>query len=76
MKNTIDYDTSLVYLKIREENAGVLGKAFISHFSSIEEARKYVLASFGVDCKYCRRFGIGSPMYRGNDGIHEITIYW
>ncbi len=72
----IDFSVSPVHLEMHEVNAGVLGKAFTSHFYSIEEARMYALVHLGIDCKYCRRFGIGSPVYRGNDGIHEVVIYW
>ena len=72
----INFSVSPVYLEMHEVNAGVLGRAFVFHFSSIEEARIYALVHFGIDCHFARRFDVGSPMYRGNDGIHEVIIYW
>lgn len=74
--NSVDFDTSRVSLEIREENAGVLGKAFVLHFTNIEEARQYAFTSFGIDCRFRRRFGIGSAMYYGENGVYAVKIYW
>lgn len=76
MMKSINFDASPVHLEMREVNTGVLGKAFTSHFFSIEEARMFALVQLGIDCRFARRFGVGSPVYRGSDENREIVIYW
>lgn len=73
---SINFDVFPVHLEMREVNAGVLGKPFTSHFSTIEQARTFALVQLGIDCRYAQRFGIGSPVYRGSDDRHEVVIYW
>ncbi len=73
---TINFNVSPVYLEMHEVNAGVLGQAFVFHFSSIEEARMYALVHFGINCRFARRFDVGSPVYRGSDDKREVVIYW
>lgn len=72
----INFNASPVHLEMHEINAGVLGKAFTSHFSTIEQARMFALVYLGIDCRFARRFDIGSPVYRGSDDKREIVIYW
>ena len=73
---TINFNASPVHLEMREINAGVLGKAFTSHFSSLEEARMFALVQLGIECRFARRFDVGSPVYRGENGIYAVKIYW
>ena len=73
---TINFSAYPVHLEMREVNAGVLGKPFTSHFSSIEEARMFALVQLGIDCRFARRFDVGSPVYRGSDDKREVVIYW
>ena len=72
----IDFSVSPVHLEMHEVNAGVLGKAFTSHFYSIEEARMFALVQLGIDCRFARRLDVGSPVYRGSDNKREVVIYW
>lgn len=64
------------HVEVREVNAGYLGKPFTRHFPNLEEARCFVASIYGIDCRFRRRFDIGSPMYYGENGIYAVKIYW
>lgn len=70
-----DFDAP-VHVEVREINADYLGKPFMLHFTNLEEARCFVDSTYGIDCRFRRRFEIGSPMYYGENGVYAVKIYW